>query len=288
MASTPSPQRGSDTLDDSTAFSSRWLRFFRLCNRAFLAFLSVGSVMYEGLWLGLLSPRDLTAVILQHYANSEMYLTKEYNLSGFFPWEKAALDRFFSGRTRFLIAGAGAGRETIALSKDGKQATGFDCCRGLVEFGLEVLRAENIPAELLCCPTDQFPDSVGTFEAGIVGWTAYSLIQGSAQRIKFLKKFAAHLHQGSPLLLSFVSRHADWRSDWAYRIANALRALRRGESPIEYGDRLVLDLRPLFLHEFSKQEIANELAAAGFQLEFYSDIGTCPHCVARVAQPSEN
>src|SRR5947199_4038008 len=107
---------------DNVHSASPRLRLFGLCHRAFLRFVSAASIIHEGFWLGLLSREELTELTMESYSTSDTYSVQEYNLSGFFPWEKAALDRFFSGHARFLIAGAGAGREMIALSKEGKHA----------------------------------------------------------------------------------------------------------------------------------------------------------------------
>jgi hypothetical protein len=110
-------------------------------------------------------------------------------------------------------------------------------------------------------------------------------MQGRARRIAFLSQARRRLPHGGPVLLSFFDRSRDTRElRWTAAVANRLRRLRRAE-PVELGDTLA----PNLVHVFTRAQVSEEVAAAGFELAAYAVIGSAADAtsyasaVARVA-----
>jgi hypothetical protein len=82
------------------------------------------------------------------------------------------------------------------------------------------------------------------------------------RRVAFLRELRALLPAGAPVLLSFFTRDpATPRHRIVAAVARVVRRLRGGE-PIELGD----DLTPNYLHPFTEDEVASELADGGFRI----------------------
>lgn len=223
---------------------------------------------FNGLWLGLMSKDTLHGIDEMYYdANKGMYCNEEYNRRGLFAWEREVVDNFFADRSSVLVAAVGGGREVLALRRLGFDADGFECHPGLVSFANELLEKEGLTPDVRCVPRDQFPEDGRSYDGLIVGWGAYMLIQGRRNRVNFLKGLRAKVGDGAPLVVSFFHR----ASDQALHLkivrssGNFFRSLLRRE-PLEYGD----DLVPDFVHYFSREELAAELAEAGFAMVYYS------------------
>lgn len=158
---------------------------------------------FDGIWLGLLSRERLHAIDTSY---SERYADEGYNRGGLWPWEQAAIDRFFAGRTRIVVTGAGGGCEVLALRKLGYDAIGFDPNAQLAAVGDRLLASEGHPGRLWCAPRDVWPGTAGPCDGVVVGWGSYMLIQGRARRVTYLRGARACLPEGAPILVSFFAR----------------------------------------------------------------------------------
>jgi hypothetical protein len=133
-------------------------------------------------------------------------------------------------------------------------------------------------------PRDSCPAGERRYGGAIVGWGAYTLIQGRARRVGFLPALRERTLPGAPLLLSFFPRsnQADsggpsdeWRFRHTAAVANTLRRATLRE-PVELGDYL----EPNYVHYFTEEEIRRELEEAGFRLIEY-EARPYGHAVAR-------
>lgn len=154
----------------------------------------------------------------------------------------------------------------MALTRRGFNVTAFECSPLLVEEGRRRLERAAVQSALVLAAPDEVP-TLGTFDGVIVGWGAYSHIAGSAARVAFLRRLYEQIAGGGPILVSFRTGSRD--SHHLRTIAalgTAIRRLRRRGEPIEIGD----ELRGTFGHSATRDEIEQELEAAGFQPSFYS------------------
>jgi hypothetical protein len=238
-------------------------------------------ILHEGFWLGFLDADDLTTITLQSFQQSRMYNGPEHNLSGLFPWEREAIDRFFRPGSRILVPACGGGRELLALHHLGFQADGFECTPSLVETSRRLLQQLEIPSTVALCPANEVPLALPMYDGILVGWGAYTHICGSTRRIAFLRKLRASLAPGNPLLVSFWIRQPsaldENRIFWLGKRIGFL--LGRNTEPVELGDH-VSDRG--YYHRFVQEEIEAELHAAGFPVCHYSQADQ--PCAVGIAQ----
>jgi hypothetical protein len=186
------------------------------------------------------------------------------------------VSRFFPSGGRLLVAAAGGGREIYALHGRGYEIDAFECHAELVRCANRFLSDAGIPCEVQYAPCDRAPVGDAHFDAVIIGWGAYMLIQGRRRRVEFLESLRARVDAGAPLLLSFFVRRRDGLYYPTVRgIANFFRRVRFAER-VELGDSLA----PNYVHYFDEAQLAAELKCGGFQLELYGtrEYG---HAVAR-------
>src|SRR3974377_1134811 len=91
------------------------VRCFEEADRWFTRLIRLMTALYEGFWLGCVSADGLNGLTVGHFGDSQYFASKEHNLSGLFDWEVPVIDRYFRRGSRILVAGAGAGREVLAL-----------------------------------------------------------------------------------------------------------------------------------------------------------------------------
>ena len=239
-------------------FYPRFERAVRVCG-------AVGWIIVQAVGLGLLDSEELVRLTLRRFESST-YLHPSYNAdSGLWLWEHEALRRFFPSAGHILVGAAGSGREMIALQRAGYTVDGFECAKSLVEAGQAILRDSGCHGRLIWAPAGEIPALPDRFDGAIMGWSGYMYIPRRAQRVKLLRDFRDLLIAGGPLLVSFQTREmCERRMLWSARTANWIRKI-RGAELVAVGDRLDLG----FKHWFNFDDIAGEMAEAGFQLVWY-------------------
>jgi 2-polyprenyl-3-methyl-5-hydroxy-6-metoxy-1,4-benzoquinol methylase len=250
---------------------------FWTLNRWLAWFINAFQIIHQGFWLGMLDRKSLYYLTDRNYRTCEMYKTSSYNLTGLRLWEVTVLDRFFLDCRSVLLGAMGGGREVIALARRGIQVDAFDCSNVLVEIARQLLASENINSKLILSSPAQVPETFGIYDGIIVGWGAYMHIPGREARIEFLKQFRRHVRSGGPILLSFLSYETvSRRFRLIFAIAKFVRFVRRSSEPVELGDSLI----SAFQHQFTKEEIEQELKESEFRLEYFSEDGY-PHAIGR-------
>lgn len=223
--------------------------------------------LFSGFWLGIMSEKSLEFSDELFYNNNSNYTDEKYNLSGLFGWEKVMVEKYFSKAKNILLIAAGGGREVIALGKMGFLIDSYECNMKLVEYGNALLRKNNLDYTIKYLPRNTVPGDVKKYDGIIVGWGAYSLIQGNKRRISFLNGLSPFLGQDTPLMISFLwMDKKDRKDNRIQKVANFFRILSRKEKT-EPGDRLVPD----FIHYFTEEEIKSELEQSKLRIEdFYT------------------
>lgn len=240
--------------------------------------------LFEGFWLGLLPESALDVISEKSYGDGSQYTRSQYLDSGFHFWEELALRTHFPPRGRVLVASAGGGRELIALTRNGYEATGFECSRAMVAAGRLGLAERGLEATLAWAPPSVAPRMDGEFDAAILGWNGYGYISPRARRIQFLRDMKVQLRPGSPILVSTAMRTPPARTmAWTARIANLIRVCTLRKAVFETGDSFSGG-RPK-LH-FTAQQLKRELTEAGYSIKDIYSWGGYGAVVASV--PLEN
>jgi SAM-dependent methyltransferase len=239
--------------------------------------------LHNGFWLGLLDNRHLHEVDRAHYSGAGGYLGDEHNLRGLREWEERAIADHMAGAHSFLVLAAGGGREVIALLDRGHEAEGWECNPDLVATGNRILAERGADVRLHVSERDRCPPVMGTYDAILVGWSAYTHIQGRARRVRLLEELRPHLAPDGKILVSFLFRRGpELRLRITARVASPLRRL-RGAEAVELGD----DLIPTFAHLFTEEEIRVELEQAGYDILSFRTAGYS-HAVARPQRRRES
>jgi hypothetical protein len=227
------------------------------------AFLDAAS---SGFWLGVMSQRSLDYSDELYYKSTNQYTDDKYNESGLFDWEKPVIEKHFSNAKTILLIAAGGGREALALSKMGFIVDGYECNQTLIEFANRLLQKNNIDNRIKYLQRNSVPGEIKKYDGIIIGWGAYSLIQGNKNRISFLEGLSPFLNNETKLMISFLwTRSRNRRDKITKNISNFFRTFSRKEKT-EPGDKL----EPNFIHYFNEEEIKGELTQAKFRVLDYS------------------
>lgn len=236
---------------------------------------SLAESVWIGARLGVLDRDGVHRLDERYYAGGKEgehidYEGDAHNTRGLFDWEKPVVARWFADRGRVLVLAAGGGREVLALRRLGIAADGFECHPGLVAAANDLLARQGLAGDVRVVPRDAAPETETRYGGVIVGWSAYTLVQGRDSRVAMLRGLRALVEPGSPVLVSFFYRDGSpFRHGVIARLGNALRRL-HGAEPLEEGDTL----GPNFMHLFTEDEIRAELREGGFDPVFYSTEGT--------------
>lgn len=245
------------------------------------------SVLHRALWLGLFDADGLTEVTRLDYMGRSGFDDEAWNLNtGLWPWEAAAVSDSFPAGARLLVAGAGGGREVIALARQGFDVTGCDFSNDLTQACRRNVASAGLDAEVLDMRPNALPANLGSYDGVIVGRGFYHHIPTTQRRVAFLKACRAVLHDGAPLLLSDFHTRSEAPSRVA-RVANVVRRLCGPPGEVEAGDWL----SGSFQHAFTEIEVREELASAGFETVDYrqspfDDTSRLAHAIARAAERS--
>ncbi|MFA4858095.1 MAG: SAM-dependent methyltransferase [Candidatus Margulisiibacteriota bacterium] len=211
------------------------------------------------------SPKNkLHSIDERYFGWEKKYTTETYNKQGFYAWEEEMANKYFVGCNKILIGAVGGGREAYAFEKRGCAVDAFECNPKLVAFANGFLEKEGLRARVVLTQRDECLVTGQIYDGAVVGWGAYMSIQGRNKRIAFIKKMREQLKENAPLLLSFwvfPTEKVSFRHTVIFYVGRTLRWLLR-ESPLELGDEFYM----FFGHVFTRQEIQEELEAAGFKL----------------------
>lgn len=243
--------------------------------------------LWRAICLGLLDANALNEITWSFYMSKTGFETEEFNIhQGLWPWEANAIQTHFKGEKRVLVAGAGGGREVIALANLGYDVTGFDFSLYLTAACRRNAEKAGYTVKILEAPPDEVPDGLRDFDALLIGRGFYHHIPGHPRRIAFLRACRATLKPGAPVILSdFYTRVPNSRFYLRTQtLGNLLRKLQRSAESIELGDWL----SNCFQHAFTREEIEKEFLEAGLKLEYFaispfSEDSRLAHVVGRAA-----
>jgi 2-polyprenyl-3-methyl-5-hydroxy-6-metoxy-1,4-benzoquinol methylase len=236
------------------------------------------SAIWQAIWLGLMDTNTLNELTWFYYSRETGFESKEFNINhGFWPWEAEAIQEHFVNKKCILVAGAGGGREVIALAQLGYRVTGIDFSSSLVDACCRNAQEAGVPVDVLLSPPGDLPSGLGIYDALLIGRGFFHHIPSSARRIAFLAHCHHHLKQDAPVILSdFFTRNDDSRFySLTQAIGNKIRKVRNQSETVELGDWLT----ETFQHAFTAEEIQNELLSSGFFPEVYrvSPAGEATH-----------
>ena len=224
------------------------------------------NIALTGFWLGVLTKDQLHEIDESYYLKQDMYVSDAYNLQGLWDWEARLIDAFFDTSHRILLLGAGGGREAWGLEKRNLDVVAYECNPRLVAYAGEFLERQGSSITVRHVERDECPSTGDTYDGALFGWGGYTLIQGRDTRVRLLKALRDQLPDGAPVLISFLFQTGDKRKYAAVKlIADVFRTV-LFRKRLELGDYMA----PNYTHYFTKEEVRDELAEAGFEMKLYS------------------
>jgi SAM-dependent methyltransferase len=221
--------------------------------------------------IGLGPPEALLRGVMAKYSHpGEVEHQIKLSGGGLEKWEEDLFARVLPRPGRLLIAGCGAGREAVALARQGFRVVGIDPVPGLIEAARRHAEAHGVEATFEVKSAADLDGRPESFDAILC--SCYEYIPTRRRRIETLRLFQRLMRPQGIIVLT-----AGWNPTRGIRLAlvDGLRRLLRkflGERfTAEPGDRLVRHLSlasdaemPCFYHAFrSPREIRREIEAAG-------------------------
>jgi len=248
---------------------SRRAKIYLVVDRWIARGIAAVEALHRGFWLGLMDRTALNEATAAFYNSAHAYHQPDYNLSGLVKWEDAVIEKFFKECRSILVGASGGGREVLDLCRQGFEVDAFDPSPIYARHCADLLASEMLRGKAVQSEPDVVPESLGIYDGLIMGWGGYTHVPGRAARIRLLKQFRGHVHDGGPILISFWTRTSgdERQLRWIHAIADRLRRIRLRSESVEFGD----SLHPSFVHSFSQHEIQSELAEGGFRTVFYSE-----------------
>ena len=211
------------------------------------------------------------------YARQNVWASKNWNLKGLFDWEKHFVANYLTTVKNVLLIGAGGGRELFALDKLSMKVDAYECNQKLVDCGNLLLKESKSNTRITLISPSSCPENNQKYCAAIIGFGAYSLIQGRKNRIDFLKKIHDKLNPTSPILVSFIlnRRSQITRTQKITFYTGKIFSRLSGDNlrDIEPGDTLTD-------HIFTSiDEIKQELKISGFKIDYICKDDEFPHLI---------
>lgn len=221
----------------------------------------------SGLWLGVLSEQQLTALDEHYYETDPTYRTDGWNARGLWDWERETVTSAVPPGGRVVVAACGGGREVLGLLRAGYDAVGFESHPVLSAFGQAFLAERGHPGRVRQAERDRFP-RIGPADAVLIGWGALSLIAPRERRTAFLRDAAGCAPDGPVIMSVFTRSRIDRSLRLTAGLADPLRRLRRSNG-VEVGDTLA----PNRVHVFTREDVERELDEAGLVITAWSVVG---------------
>lgn len=214
-----------------------------------------------------------TDEVLQAYNDLTYGATSVYDAANpqfrqkLFNWEANLVKQVFPEPPgRVLVGGAGGGREAFQLASMGYEVTAFEPSAGLAQSmrdraaqtgaAVEALRGRYEDLPVLRRVESGAPHDLRSgkaFNAAILGWTSYSHVRDTRDRVAALKAFAA-VTDGPVVASFFMTRPpAGERKAWKRRLSR----IGRRKDGDEFSGHIG------FYHLSSREELEAEAAAAG-------------------------
>lgn len=195
---------------------------------------------------------------------------------GLTPEEAALLTRLFPEPCRIANLGCGAGREALALWRQGHRVVALDISRAMLRAARQFAAEQQAELPLVWMPNPlRLPLSDASFDGVIALAQLLSHIPGGKARIALLAEVRRVLAPGGFFVASVTDRQAAMDLYGGREDAGDTLSSLAQEAGWEEGDLWVWQPSaarletPLFFHLHTRQEIEKELQAAGLRLVEY-------------------
>jgi len=230
----------------------------------------------ECLAAGVLRRSDLQAVLERQFRG--FGASADDIDEGLSPFETRVYGQWLPRSGRILLVGCGAGRDLVALARQGHDVTGVEPSADLVEATRVHLSQRGVAGAVTHGSIESVPLNA-SYDAVIFAPFCYSNVQSTAARVAVLSRVRRHLSPGGRVFVSYLT--APSRSNAATALMRAGAGLSSADWWPEPGDTFARhrEFRGVlyFHHAFGEGEVVKECSAAGLRAlgEYSSSRSTC-------------
>lgn len=164
-----------------------------------------------GLLPALLPPEELSGLTRTYYDRSYRALQKAFHPEAhkwtLEDWEADVVTRHLAMADTVVVLGAGLGRESLVLARQGHRVLGLDHnYEGLLIAGRRA-RSERLPVTFARADFLALPVLPATVDCIFMSGVMYSAIPGRTPRQTCVRHFRTALRQGGKAVLNFVKAH---------------------------------------------------------------------------------
>lgn len=224
-------------------------------------------------------PAELIQSVSEKYNEEQEVLHHSKEVSeGFEEWEEEFVERFMKHRGRVLDVGCGAGREAIALAKNGFEVTGIDLAPRMVSQAVRNTKKEKLDIRFEVKSVTELDYPEQSFDYVLFSRGVYSCIPTKNLRIKTLQEIKKIIKPDGFLTFSVCHNsfyYRNKRSSGRYKIIYFLRRLlsylsgksfksEPGDTLSQYVSVASTPERAAYIHFFpNAQAVLEEIEAAG-------------------------
>ncbi|MBN1503386.1 class I SAM-dependent methyltransferase [Candidatus Woesearchaeota archaeon] len=205
-------------------------------------------------------------------SESEIRFYKEQARYGLFPQEKILFNKYLAVRGTVLDIGCGAGREAIALAKQGHKVTAIDVSDKMITESKKLAAKTEMEIEFMTGDIELLPLRPNSFDYAVMLAQMIEHIPSRKNRIGLLKKIHTCLKPEGVLIFTTHNRYRNFLF-WGYWHMTWLSDFLKGTKS-ELGDTLLAKTNPgvkqnkqkMFFHVYSIKEALADIEASSFQL----------------------
>lgn len=146
---------------------------------------------------------NLAKTVIDEY-NQKAIVERYSELDGFKPAEEYLCKKYFIEKGRVLVVGCGAGRESIALAKNGFEVIGVDIAENMINAAKEKGKELGLPVSFLQVDAQYICFKESAFNYIVMFGSLLSYIPRRKNRIRALAESGQALAPNGILIVSFL------------------------------------------------------------------------------------
>jgi ubiquinone/menaquinone biosynthesis C-methylase UbiE len=225
-----------------------------------------------------MSRQDLGAAVRNYYQDPDVVTAFAANVSeGMTRFETALVRHAFAPGQRILDVGCGAGREGVAMVRQGLQVIGIDLVHEMAHSAVQRAEAGGVHLPILVANCLSLPFSEASFDGVTMLGQVITFIPSRELRLVALRSVLGVLRPGGMLAMTTHNRRCHPKFSlyfaWANRWRQICRRLGRQSRLGDYDRWSLRDCgvragsgQRLYFHMYDMDEALTDLGGAGFEI----------------------
>ena len=206
--------------------------------------------------------------------NEEIYHNQfaklyDYHIEGVEGDVEFYLDFFKDFKGNILEIGAGTGRITIPLAKQGHNITALDVSKDMLEILTNKAKNEGLEIPTLQADMRDFVFSNERFDAIIITFRSFQHMYSIADQLKALHNISGYLNPAGYLVFDVFNPSIEYiaKGDWQWRPEREINVPEKGLVKIE--NRNKYDMAKQLMSQETKYLIAGKEEVVAFEMRFF-------------------